>query len=278
MDMLKKTLLVCGITVSCLAAGLLAQESATLVLRSGDRISGELIDHGGAGFTIKVNGQDRQIPTNDVAVVEFAGGGAPSAEAQAKLRGGQHVVALRNGQTVEGRFHDISGTRPLRVVVDTPSGQRDFNSNEIAQVWLAAPSEAVATSGTTAPAATSQAALAAGAVRVPANQQWTDTGVRVERGDRVSFTAEGHIAFSPANGHSAGPDGNPGVQTPGVPVAGMSVGGLIGRVGNSAPFPIGSNTQPIAMPADGRLMIGINDTDVSDNNGAFTVAVRRQRR
>ena len=53
----------------------------------------------------------------------------------------------------------------------------------------------------------------------------------------------------------------------------MPVGGLIGRVGTSAPFPIGSNTQPIVMPADGRLMLGINDNQITDNSGAFTVSV-----
>jgi hypothetical protein len=50
---------------------------------------------------------------------------------------------------------------------------------------------------------------------------------------------------------------------------------LIGKVGNSAPFPIGSNTQPIVMPADGRLMLGVNDNDWSDNSGFFSVVVTK---
>ena len=52
-------------------------------------------------------------------------------------------------------------------------------------------------------------------------------------------------------------------------------GGLIGRVGTSAPFPIGSNSQPIVMPADGRLMLGVNDNEPGDNSGAFTVTVTK---
>ena len=44
-------------------------------------------------------------------------------------------------------------------------------------------------------------------------------------------------------------------------------GALIGKVGNSAPFLIGSNTQPILMPANGRLMLGINDDGFGDNTG-----------
>ena len=57
----------------------------------------------------------------------------------------------------------------------------------------------------------------------------------------------------------------------------MPVGGLIAKVGNTAPFPIGSNTQPIVMPADGRLMLGVNDNELGDNSGYFTVAVNKQR-
>ena len=32
-------------------------------------------------------------------------------------------------------------------------------------------------------------------------------------------------------------------------------------------------TQPLPMPASGRLMLGINDNDFNDNSGAFTVTV-----
>jgi hypothetical protein len=55
----------------------------------------------------------------------------------------------------------------------------------------------------------------------------------------------------------------------------MAVGGLIFKVGNSAPSPIGSNNQPITMPANGRLYLGINDDEFGDNSGAFTVMIGR---
>ena len=35
------------------------------------------------------------------------------------------------------------------------------------------------------------------------------------------------------------------------------------------------NTQPIVMPADGRLMLGVNDNDWSDNSGFFSVVVTK---
>jgi hypothetical protein len=54
----------------------------------------------------------------------------------------------------------------------------------------------------------------------------------------------------------------------------MGLGGLIGRVGNSAPFRIGSSSAPIRMPAAGRLFLGVNDDHHADNSGTFNVAVK----
>ena len=55
------------------------------------------------------------------------------------------------------------------------------------------------------------------------------------------------------------------------PLPGNFAGALIGKVGNSRPFPIGNVETPIAMPAAGQLYLGINDDEVSDNRGEFIV-------
>src|SRR5262249_62294550 len=104
-------------------------------------------------------------------------------------------------------------------------------------------------------------------------QQWSDGGITVKKGDRVAFNTSGQISF--AQGQTAGPDGNPVLKRNEYPVPVLPVGGLIGRVGSGVPFPIGSNSQPIVMPNDGRLMLGVNDNEVGDNSGAFTVAVTK---
>ena len=125
----------------------------------------------------------------------------------------------------------------------------------------------VATSGT------------AGAIVVNGNQRWTDTGITVNKGDRVSFNARGQIRVAAGNVPEtlASPDGSAAYQgsRANYPVPTMPVGGLIGSVGASAPFPIGSNTQAISMPASGRLYLGVNDDGFSDNSGSFTVTIVR---
>src|SRR4029077_161272 len=93
---------------------------------------------------------------------------------------------------------------------------------------------------------------------------------------RIQFTARGNIMLS--RSVSSGPDGNPSVTSPNVryPLRGVAAGALIGRVGNSAPFAIGSNTGPIEMPTNGPLMLGINDDVLEDNGGSYSVNISRE--
>ena len=66
---------------------------------------------------------------------------------------------------------------------------------------------------------------------------------------------------------------------PGAPMPQALAGALIGRVGNSAPFAIGNMTGPLSPPGQGgELVLGVNDDEVSDNQGAFMVTVRVLRR
>ena len=273
--MLRKTFTAIGIALFSLATALpiAAQETATLALRNGERPSGELIDMGAGGFILRINGQDRQFPTSEVAAVEFVVGPLPAA-AQARINAGQPVVLLRNGQVIEGRLSDVGGTHPLRLTVDTASGQRDFNSSDVAQLHLAPLNNQTPAAGQ-AEAVPAPAPIPAGAINVPANRQWTNTGIPVLRGQRISFTAQGDIMISPTA--SSGPDGSPAVTSPTVryPLQGVPAGALIGRVGNGAPFAIGRNTQPITMPANGPLMLGINDDILNDNSGSYSVGLSR---
>lgn len=253
------------------AVPLQAQEVATLALRNGERPSGELIDMNGSSFFLRVNGQDRQFSIGDVSAVEFVVG-APPADAQNRINAGQPVVVMRSGQVIEGRLSDIGGTRPLRLTIDTPSGERQFTSSDVAQIYVnpiarSAAAQAPAGVGTSG---------GPGAITIPANQAWVDTGITVVRGQPVQFAASGDIMIS--GNASSGIGGSPAATVQGIryPVADAPVGALIGRIGNNGrPFLIGANSGPIPMPATGRIMLGVNDDHVGDNTGNFTVTVTR---
>src|SRR5206468_2333194 len=159
------------------------------------------------------------------------------------------------GQAQQYAISDVQ-----RIYLNPGSARQALNA-------ISASPAAVATTGQNANSRT---------VTVNANTQWNDTGVTVKKGDRVSFQTTGQIKFGQGAEQTAGPDGNGNSMNPGYPVPVVGAGALIGKVGNSAAFPIGSNTQPIVMPADGRLYLGVNDNQLGDNSGAFNVLVNKQ--
>ena len=108
---------------------------------------------------------------------------------------------------------------------------------------------------------------------MPGNQRWTDTGITVRRGDTVTFNATGQVQFSANASDTATSVGASSGQRPSGPLTNAPVGALIGRVGPVAVFAIGNQTS-LQMPADGRLFLGVNDDQVGDNKGEFTVDVR----
>ncbi|MBI2222765.1 MAG: hypothetical protein HYU53_16355 [Acidobacteria bacterium] len=273
--MLKRNILVIG-CAAVLASGSVAQaqESATIVLRSGERISGALVDLGGVGFTIDVNGNMRRVPRADVALIEFANAGNPnvSNETMTQLNSGKHVVVLRSGEQIAGNLFDIGGTSPLKITVDVAGGRRDINSSDISRIYLAPQgASATATSGTTATTAS-----VPGAIAVPANQQWVASGITVRKGETLGVHAQGEVQLSGDMNDKAAPAGSlNGRRAPGSPLSNELAGALIARIGNGNPFAIGNLAQ-VQMPESGPLYLGVNDDSLGDNQGQFNVTIVRR--
>lgn len=240
-----------------------AQESAVVILRSGERVTGSVVDLGARGYQINVNGSDRWITQGDIAAISFTG---DLAEADWNaMAAGTAVVVLRNGQTVAGELYDIGGTTPLRLTMRTSSGEREIMSNEVARVIFARPTTVVA------PAVTGTGGGAG--IVVAANQQWVSTGITVGRNQTVQFQSTGEVRLSAEQADLASINGSATQRyAAGSPMPRVLAGALIGRVGNGAPFAIGSQTS-VQMPAAGILYLGVNDNSPNDNEGHFNVVV-----
>ena len=265
--MLKRTVLSALCAAAMLVTGVTyAQNSATLTLRSGEKVSGDLVDLGGVGYTIRVNGNERQIPQNSVAVIDFTGGSMSDAD-WAKFTGSSQIV-LKSGETIDGQLYDIGGTSPLRLSVRTSSGERDLSSNDVARIVIARPDNA--TTGTSGAAATPSVP---GAITVQANQPWTSTGRTVRRGQSLSFTSTGEIQLSDDPSDLADANGAKKARyAANAPMKQVLAGALIGRIGNGAPFAVGNQT--IVAPASGVLFLGVNDDGFADNKGNFQVVIK----
>ena len=266
-------LFVTGLAMPLVAEAQVPGAAATIVMRSGERLAVEVIDIAAPGLLIRQNGQERSIPPAEVAQIDFAGDGRSPAGV-----GGQPRILLRNGQTIDGRLADIGGNQPKILYVETGSGPRQFNSDEVALVVMNP-------SGAASAAVAGNAGRAAGTVgtlgrrqttsfSIPANQQWTETDVIVRDGETLELRVTGDIEYAPNARVSAAGAPRRTAGGPDVPLPSAPAGALIGRVDNGAPFVIGRNTS-VRMPSNGTLFLGINDDTVSDNNGAFRVVIAR---
>lgn len=269
---MKRTIVAWSIASMSLTGMAFAQVGATVTTKSGQTMSVQVVDLNASGLAVKADGQDKQIPTNDVAAIDFTGGAASNADWD-KLNGGGQVIILKSGETISGQLTDIGGTSPLRLTFRTASGERDFSSNEVARVVMARPDNAAAS----APGAVgSTGSSAAQGVTVSSQMQWTPTGIVVRRGEWVTFSTTGEVKIGGEGNPTANADGvTTGARAPDSPVAAAPAGALVGKIGNGPAFMIGSRNR-VQMTAAGQLFLGVNDGHLQDNEGSFQVQVARE--
>jgi hypothetical protein len=254
-----------------------------LVMKNGDRHSGMLVYHNDDKFNLMANGEERAYPVSDIALVDFAGGAQPPTQELTQLPTSndppelqRHMVVLNDGTAVRGKLYTI---KENAISFDTEQGQRrDFDLSNISRLYVSAPGarqlyasqlgqpQQNPVTGTTGQG---------GAIVVDAAQGWADTGRTVRRGQRLTFQATGDIKFGSGPDQTANAAGKGGdASQPTLPVPQTGVGALIGRVNNGNPFPIGAGPITVTMPANGRLSIGVNDRELSDNSGTYMVTIR----
>ena len=276
----KYILMACALAIGISASPAEAQVQATMVLKNGQRHTGNNLGYRFDGREVSVRvsfSEQPRIPVDQVAYVDFGG----SADVNPNLSGSEEAVVLRDGSVIKGQIielgHQNEKTTPesYLVIIKTTGGEeRRFTASQVARAYFAGGANAVGTGGGSG----SQVPDGSG-VAVPGNQQWTPTGITVRRGERVSLNATGEIQLSTDSSDVATPYGAKSQRyAQNAPLPRTFAGALIGRVGNGAPFPIGGGQATITMPASGQLFLGINDDGLGDNQGGFRVEIRRSGR
>lgn len=257
--------------------------NVTVQLRDGTKIDGrieEMLPDGTLFLRVSQHDQ-RRIPLNTIALIDRVGGasGLPDTELR-EAAGSQHLLLLAGGGSVKGRLVAIRGAQgsaqgnePRTYVFRTDDGERTYSMGQVARIYTGSYPFAAIT-GNVAPGL-DPAIDTPGSVRVPANAGWVSTGMRVRRGDVISFNTTGEVQLSDNASDRARSAGTPRTA-PGAPLPNVYAGGLIGRVGNGAAFGIGDQTR-VPMPNDGILYLAVNDDERADNSGAFVVTLGRTR-
>jgi hypothetical protein len=263
-----------------------ADDRITVMTRNGEKLSGRYDGFANNQFYLDTDSEDRKIPLGDIALIDLVGGasGLPDNETR-DAGGGSHLLVMKTGAMTKGHLVRFEGSRVNEgsdvayVVFRTDSGEeRRVAMRDVGRLYLGnfpgAPSQSTSNQPSPSnPSTPSQGGETT--VNVPANQQWTDTGLTVRQGQALSITANGEITLSNDANYKAGASGAFNQQRGGngYPMPGTLAGALIGRIGNGRPFGIGAGPANINAPGTGRLYLGINDDVVTDNAGQFSVRI-----
>ena len=175
-----------------------AEDRVTLVLRSGEKITGALDGQTENRIYVRTSFADQpKVPIDQIAMIDVGGDAInPSAEEVAQAAGSAHYLIPRNGAPFKGQFIRIEGSlggpdaKPPVIVFKKESGEEArIAVSDTRRVYLGnyTPPATTSTSTTTGPSSTP---LSAGErlVTVMANGDWIDTGLTVRQGQVVSFT------------------------------------------------------------------------------------------
>ncbi len=235
----------------------------TIRLRDGTVIRGQIIAFKDQQFTVLIGagarGRRSRLTLNveDVESVEFDG-------------------ALGSSTGAAGIGDVVGGNSTGDRNVDT--GANDTNPPVTTSRPSSPPAQTGRTTPTTQPAAGGAPAFFPIRLRVKAdntNNGWNDTGLMVRRGQRLRITAEGRVSLG--GGVFATPTGLPRVVDNDKLMRNEPTGALIAVIGddNDEFIFVGANTEFVAR-RDGRLFLGVNESNLNDNSGAYDVTVEAE--
>jgi hypothetical protein len=284
---------VIGFTAIWLGIGAIAgaQDRATVQMRDGSKFEGRIEELTANGeLFVRVSQHDqRRVPVSSVALIDKVGAasGLPDTEIR-EATGSQHLLLLSNGSSLKGELVAIrggegsaAGDQPRAYVFRADGREQTFGAAQVSRIYLGGYPFAANAGAASTPAANAAAGLdtgtdTPGAIRVGATAGWVSTGMRVRRGEVLSFNTSGEVQLS-ENASDRARSAGAGRMAPNSPLPSVNAGALIGRVGNSQPFGIGDQAS-VPMPFDGVLYLAVNDDGLADNAGAFMVTITRQRR
>jgi len=174
------------------------------------------------------------------------------------------TLVLRSGRRVEGDLISVRGS--TIEFAETSGSTRRFDRGDVERIELASSRyDDDRQSGR-------PSGLREKYTTVDAATPWNDTGIDVRAGMDVYFEATGKVRWGPDR--QDGPAGEGGNRyNANRPIPRRPGGALIGRIGGSGPFLIGSDKGPMRMRESGRLSLGVNDDFLQDNSGSWRVTI-----
>lgn len=232
----------------CLLFITLTVNADTIKLKNGTVVKGKVISFASGSFTVALDlGTSSQskviLDTRDVETIEFDGRGDDTS----------NVSSVRENNI------------PRPSAPDDDTGHRANNAPS-------RPTPVVTKPITNNSPTTTSTAVKEIATQVTAKDDWSYANLTVRRGDRIRLTASGKVKLS--SSRESGPEGIE-LEDKNKLILDKPTGSLIAVIGddNDDFIHIGREGEFVAK-RDGKLFLSVNEGDLSDNSGQFSVQVR----
>lgn len=250
------------LTGFCLVAACQLASADTIRLKDGSVFKGKVTSYKQRKFTITIyvgsSASQHVIPVEEIESVEFDGDTGATAAAKP-------VTEAATPPPVEKpRFEVAPAQPPIVRPAETPV-------NTAPRETAAPPTSAAANPPTAEPMPPGEV-IAEKTVNIAAAADWTDTGLRIQRGQRIQITATGEVDLGPQG--KASPNGITANDNSKL-MKSRPTGALIAVVGddNDDFMFIGATGEFIATHT-GALFLSVNEGKLEDNRGSFIAKVK----
>jgi hypothetical protein len=246
-----------------LLAGLVSVAD-TIKLKNGSVIKGKVVSYNQQEFTVVLDlgASSRRsssrmvIAAEDVESIEF-----DAAETGAAAPGPISSAAAPNPSAKRGEMSRETQT-PSRPA-ETPASERE-TARDIPPTGE--------TTRVTPASAAEPAVVAEKTVSVVAAADWTSTEIRVQRGQRISITADGEVDLG--NNRRASPDGVSLTDSRRL-IPNRPTGALIAVIGDdNDDFIYVGRSSEFTATHNGILFLSVNEGNLKDNSGSFLARVK----
>lgn len=244
-----------AVCVACLVLSMTVLAFAdTIRLKDGSIIKGKIVSFTGGKFTIVIGDGSRQremsFRADEVESIVFESGNLPVADNTNQTRNNDNSTIIPAGQT--SRTNNPQTTSP-KVSNPTPTTQ-------------------TTTSSTTTTSKSEPIRINVKVLADNTANGWTNSGWVVRKGQKIRISSSGRVSlgsgrFSTPSGISSLPDNDKLVKN-------GATGALIAVIGddNNDFILVGEQREFIA-ERDGALFLGVNEGNLNDNSGAFSVTI-----
>lgn len=258
------------LSLFALAALSLSAFADTIRLKDGSLIKGTIVNFADGRFTVAIGEGTRRreltLSADEIASIEFEA--RPSAS---------ETSYRTTFPTSEPKIVPVS-TKPAPKVVVTDSSRSTSEPNTTDSSAGITNSTRKTPTSTTKPDVTTKTSTAVPIgfnVRVLADNTangWTNSGFVVKKGQRIRITGSGSVSLG--KGQASTPSGLPDLEDPERLLKGVPTGALLAVIGDdNNDFIYIGGSREFTAGRDGALYLGVNEGNLNDNTGAYTVKV-----